>query len=80
MHQIPESSTYRIAEERRTPACEHATQAFAAVDLAPSLDIALVQTRVNLAAALHQIQGRDSRVGGALQQKTASASITTHHP
>lgn len=56
-----------ITDESWTPTREDTANTLGSVDLAPSIHITFVQRRVDLSAALDQIQGSDSSVCGALR-------------
>ena len=49
-------STYRITKKGRTPARKDAADALGASDLTPGLKVTFVHLRVNLAAALYEIE------------------------
>ena len=64
---------YTVAKEGGTPASDYTTEALSPADLVVCLHIALIELRVNLAAAFDQIKRRDGRVGQALSMTRLAA-------
>jgi hypothetical protein len=62
-----EGTLGRVAKEGRAPTGEDTADSLAMIDGLPSLDVTLVQRRVDLASSLDKIQRSNGRVGQALE-------------
>ena len=72
---VLEGALGRVAEEGRAPAREDAAEALGAANLAPRLEVALVQVGVDLAAALDQVKRRHGRMCKALLSPILSSVL-----
>lgn len=63
---ILESSLGTVSEECRAPTSHDATETFGAIDFPPSLKVASVELRIDLASGLDKIERRHSSVGKTL--------------
>jgi hypothetical protein len=64
-----------VADERGRPAEEDAAHALVGVDLAPALDVGLVDVWVDLSPGLDDVEGSDGGVGWAACCETVSWQI-----
>lgn len=65
---------HRVTNEGWTPTSEDTSKPFTSVDLAPRLQVALIQIRVDLSSAFDEIEGSHGGVGGTLLMVSRSIS------